>query len=55
MMHLTLKRLGATGSFKVRCCGGWGHPREEREGGVRYGMWSIRSLDEGWDKIWSVK
>jgi hypothetical protein len=54
MMHLTLKRLEATGSLEVRCggdihveTGGW-------KGGM--GCGTVGEVDGGWgNKIWSVK
>jgi hypothetical protein len=34
---------------------GWGHPHGDRGVGRKYGMWNSRRVDEGGNKIWSVK
>jgi hypothetical protein len=54
MMHLTLKRLEASGSLEVRWGGWWGHPC--RDGGRvkrRCGMWNIWKVDV--DVEWNME
>jgi hypothetical protein len=55
MMHLTFKRLEAPGTLEVRWGEGWGHPHGDRGVGKRYGIWNRQRVDEGVDKIWSMK
>jgi hypothetical protein len=48
MRYITLKRLEAPGSLKIKWGGGWGHPSVDRvgwEGYVGYGAdggWRVR-------------
>jgi hypothetical protein len=57
MMHLTLKRLEASGSLDVRWGEGWWHPRGEWVGGEE--VWDVEQSEGGWggagNGIWSVK
>jgi hypothetical protein len=43
MMHLTLKRLEASGSLEVRWGVGWGHPLEIGWGGEE--MWDVEQRE----------
>ena len=54
MMHLTLKRLEATGSLEVRWGGGGDIHMETGWGGEE--VWDVEQskVDGGGDKIWSI-
>jgi hypothetical protein len=59
MMHLTLKRLEASGSLEVMWgCRGWVGISSWRQG-VREEVWDVEELgvmrEKGENKIWSVK
>jgi hypothetical protein len=47
MMHLTLKRLEAPESLKVRWGGVWAHLHVDRDLGRRYGMCNSQRVDGG--------
>jgi hypothetical protein len=51
MMHLTLKRLEAPGSFEVRWGEGWGHPHGDMGVGRRYRVWNSQRVDGEGNKI----
>jgi hypothetical protein len=56
MIHPTLKRLEAPGSFEVRWDGGWGLGSRDKGLEKRYGIWNSQRVDlRGGDKIRSVK
>jgi hypothetical protein len=57
MIHLTLKRLEASGSLEIRWSSGWGWDilvETGRQIGRRYGIWNSQRRVGG-NKIWSVK
>jgi hypothetical protein len=52
-MHLTLKKLEATGSIEVWWGEGWRwrHPCRDEE--RRHGLWNSQRVDRDGDKIWT--
>jgi hypothetical protein len=50
-MHLTHKRLEASGNLEVWWGGWWGYLHGDRRAGRRYGMWNRQRMKQEGNKI----